>query len=106
MELIVLDSFKDDVVRKLGERGVQHDLNFDPLSPKSFTNTDTIERLGLVGKSEGERVEVAKLVLISRLGSMLGFIAGQRDELRSFVASLRKTLKDGAPVGHFFGSAL
>ena len=102
-ELIVLDSLKDVVVKKLGERRVQHDLNFDPLSPKSFTNAATIERLGLSNKSGGGRLEMAKLAFVSRMDSMLGGIARQRQALRSFVRSLRDAAESGTPIGHLFG---
>jgi hypothetical protein len=81
-ELIVFDSFKDDVVRKLTDREIQLDPSFDPLSPKPFTDADTVKKLGLAGKSEEEKSVVARQTFVSRLDSMLQTIGHHRPRLR------------------------
>ena len=96
-ELIVVDSHKEDITRRLAAAGVQHDPSFDPLSPRSFTDAATIERLGLTTKSEAEGSKAAKQAFISRMESMLSVIAGHRLGLRSFVRSLRNAVEDGIP---------
>lgn len=105
-EMIVLDSLKDEVVTRLASVNVTVDATFDPLSPRAFTNTATIERLGLAGKPEREQVEAAKRAFLSRLDSMQAGIAGHRLGLKSFLRSLRKAVAEGAPTGHFFNPAL
>ena len=66
-ELIILAQFKDVIVEKLVEAKVQLDPNFDPTSPASFTDPETIELLGLESKTEEERSVIAREAFISRL---------------------------------------
>jgi hypothetical protein len=101
-ELILLDSFKEDVVRRLATVEVKHDPSFDPLSPSSFTNATTVERLALAGKSGMERSVTARKVFVLRMDSMLQTIAEHRRGLRSFLRSLKKAVEDGAPTERFF----
>jgi hypothetical protein len=101
-ELILLGHFREEVIRKLGSKGVKYDPNFDPLSPRSFTNVATIKRLGLVNKSEEERSVVARKAFVSRLDSMLEKVTGHRRGLGSFLRSLKKAVLKDSPVKRFF----
>jgi hypothetical protein len=100
-ELILLGSFKEDVVRRLATMRVEHDSCFDPLSPRSFTNAATIERLALAGKSVVEQSVAARKAFVLRMDSMLQAIAGHRRGLRSFLRSLRRAVEVGEPIGRF-----
>lgn len=102
-ELIVLASLKEEVVAKLGAARITLDPNFNPLNPKHFDST-TFELLGLVGKSEAERVEAAKRAFALRMDSMLQTLAKGRHGLRSFLKSLKRAVENGAPTERFFDS--
>ena len=102
VELIVIQSYKEDIMRRLVFVNVELAQSYDPLAPMAFTDAVTIERLGLVGKSEAERVEMARVAFVKRLDSMLKSIAGHRQGLRSFVKSLKKAVMEAAPTAHFF----
>lgn len=105
-EMIVIDSFKEEVIRRLATVNVQCDATFNPLSPNSFTDTATIERLGLTTKSEAEKLDAAKQAFIARMESMLRVIAHHRHGLRSFVRALRNAVENGTPIDHYFDPAL
>lgn len=104
-EVILWNHFREDVVTRLATAKVQLDPTFDPLSSRSFTNASTIERLGLATKSEGEKSKVARKAFVSRLDSMLQTISGHRRGLRSFLRSLKRAVKVGAPIERFFNPA-
>lgn len=104
-ELIVLASLKEEVVAKLGAARITLDPNFNPLNPKHFGST-TFERLGLVGKSEAERVEAAKRAFALRMDSMLQTLAKGRHSLRSFLGSLKRAVEKGVPTERFFNPML
>ena len=101
-ELIVLNSFIKSIVSKLERLNVKFDPNFDPLSPRSFTNAVTIERFDLTNKSEEEKAEIAKQAFIMRIDSMLRVIGEHRRGLRSFLKALQRSVREGASITHFF----
>lgn len=97
-ELIVLASFKDDVVKKLATANLKLDPTFDPLHPKSFTGSTTmIQDVCLADKSK-----LAKQAFVSRMNFMLSTISHHRHGLRSFLRSLKKAIENDVPAGHFF----
>lgn len=103
-ELIILDSFKGEVVKRLATVNVLLDPTFDPLSPTSFTDASTIQSLGLEGKSKAEQLLITKQVFLSRLDSMLLIIAEHRHGLISFLRSLRNAIEKGTPIVNYFHS--
>jgi hypothetical protein len=101
VELIVIHSYKEDIVRRLASVNVELDQSYDPLAPTAFTDAVTLKRLGLDGKSEMELADIARVVFVKRLDSIQKSIAGHRQGLRSFVKSLKKAVMEGAPTAHF-----
>ena len=99
--LIILDSFKEEVIGCLARINLKHDPSFDPLTPRCFTNAATIERLGLVDMSEEEKASVARQAFASHIDSMLCVIGKNRYGLRSYLVSLQKAVRKGDSITRF-----
>lgn len=103
-ELIVLNSSKKRIIRKLEKINVKFDPTFDLFSPRSFISASTIERFGLANKSDVEKAEIAKQAFIMRIDSMPRVIGEHRRGLRSFLKSLQRSVREGAPIQRFIDS--
>ena len=101
VELIVLESFKEDLLRRLEKVNVKLDPYFDPLTPKFF-DTAMIEHLGIVGESEVQQADAARRAFVSRMDSMLQTLVKGRHGLRSFLRSLRKAVHEGTSTEQYF----
>ena len=82
-------------MKKLAAVKANLDVTFDPLSP---TVPD------LIGKPVEEQAEAAKEFFVSRINSMLRTISHSRQELKSFLQSLKRAVRKGAPIPQYLGA--
>ena len=102
LELVILNSFREEVVGKLATVNIELHPTFDPLSPRTFTKAATTERHDWADLSESQKSKVARDTFISRLDSMIRMIGGHRRGLGSFLRSLKKAVEEGTRMEHFF----